>query len=114
MDLGTQVHDWSTEAADAFLNQKVALNTSIRKIASREKLNREKIARVVEEANKAVWLKLFPKMADKTFEFKVATVEEILKPAPDTVKVAAPMGRIRPAPAMAKVLSAFIQNYLRL
>lgn len=106
MDLGTQVQDWSTEAADAFLNQKVALNTSIKKIASREGLNREKIARVVEEANKAVWLKMFPKQADKTFEFKVATVEEILKPAPETVKVAAaPIGRIRPAPAMAKEAS---------
>jgi hypothetical protein len=103
VDIGTRVQDWATEAADAFLNQKVALNQSIRKIASREGLNREKVARVVEESNKAVWLKMFEKQSDKTFTFPVAELDEILTPAPATsVKVAAPMARIRPAPVMTK------------
>jgi hypothetical protein len=77
--LETQVLDWATEAADAFLNKKADLNSTIKGIADRESLNREKVARVVEEANKAVWLKMFPKQADKCFTFNVADVSKIVE-----------------------------------
>lgn len=76
--LETQVLDWATEAADAFLNKKADLSATIRVIADRESLNREKVARVVEEANRAVFLKMFPKQADKCFVFDVADVGKIV------------------------------------
>lgn len=94
-NIETQVHDWATEAADAYLNRKVELNTSIKKIAGRETLNREKIARVAEEANKQVFLKLFDKQADKTFTFPVADVEQIVVEEKPTVKVGT-FGRVTP------------------
>jgi hypothetical protein len=90
--LETQVLDWATEAADAFLNKKADLNASIRGIADREKLNREKVARVVEEANKAVFLKLFEKQADKCFTFDVADVGKIV--GGEKVASESPMGVI--------------------
>jgi len=109
-NIETQVQDWSTEAADAFLNRKVALNASIQKIASREGLNREKVARVVEETNKAVWLKMFDKQADKCFTFPVAEVDKILSSAPaEQIKVA--MARIRRlAPSTEKTAAELIHD----
>jgi len=88
-----KVLDWATEAADAFLNRQVGLNDTIRKIASREGLNREKVARVVEEANRAVFLKMFDKQADKTFTFDVAETGKVVagseaEPAADSVATA--------------------------
>lgn len=105
------VQDWSTEAADAFLNSGVPLNDSIRKIASRETLNREKVARVVEEANRQVWLKTFETAPDKCFSFKVADVAEIVpaKAAPEGVQ----MVRVTPAEKTGghvKTASQFLQE----
>jgi len=94
-NLETSVEDWATEAADGFLNKKIAMNTTIAKIASREGLNREKVARVVEEANKTVFLKMFDKTADKCFQFPVADTEQILKGAAPAGRS---MGRIEAAP----------------
>lgn len=90
--LETQVLDWATEAADAFLNKKADLNSTIKGIADRESLNREKVARVVEEANKTVFLKLFDKQADKCFTFDVADVGRIVPG--EKVASDAPMGVI--------------------
>lgn len=77
-NIETQVTDWATEAADGFLNRQIPLNDTIKKIASREKLNREKVARVVETANQSVFLRMFEKAADKCFTFKVASTDEIV------------------------------------
>jgi len=105
-NIETAVQDWATEAADGFLNSKVDLNTTIKKIASRERLNREKVARVVEEANKKVFLTMFPKQADKTFQFPLAEVSKIID-TPVTgggVKLGA-MARITPPPSQEKTAS---------
>jgi hypothetical protein len=105
-NIETAVQDWATEAADGFLNRKVDLNTTIKKIASRERLNREKVARVVEEANKKVFLTMFPKQADKTFQFPVADISKIIDtPIPGGgVKLGA-MARITPPPTQEKTAS---------
>jgi len=95
-NIETSVEDWATEAADGFLNHKIAMNSTISKIASREGLNREKVARVVEEANKTVFLKMFDKTADKCFNFPLADTDKILKGAAAPSRT---MGRIEAAPA---------------
>jgi hypothetical protein len=113
MDIATKVQDWASEASDAFTQQKVPLNDTIRKIASRESLNLDKIARVVEEANKMTFLRMFPKVADKRFTFPIAKIGEIVgeaKPDPAVVKVAE-MGRIRrPAPSLEKTATQKVEK----
>jgi len=86
-NIETRIQDFATEAADAFLNRSVDLNATIRKIASRESLNREKVARVVEEANRQVFLKVFDKQAgaDRTVTFPVADTSKIVDQAPAKV-----------------------------
>lgn len=95
-NIEASVRDWSIEAADAFLSGGTPLNDTIRKIASRESLNREKVARVVEAANQRVFLKTFDVAPDKCFSFKVADVAEVVPPtaAPAGVE----MARVTPAP----------------
>lgn len=106
-NIENQIQDYATEAADAFLNRSVDLNQTIRKIASREGLNREKLARVVEEANRNVFLKMFDKQAgeDRTVTFPVADIAKVVDQAPAKVASgAAAMVRVT-RPAMSKVAS---------
>lgn len=96
-NIEASVRDWSIEAADAFLSSGTPLNDSIRKIASRESLNREKVARVVEAANQRVFLRTFDVAPDKCFSFKVADVADIVPAAAPAEGVQ--MTRLTPAPA---------------
>lgn len=111
MSLETKVADWATEAADGFLNRGVGLNSTIKKIASRENLNREKVARIVEETNKAVFLKMFEKQADKCFTFDVADTDQIIPTsAVKEADVAIAVVRDAPAATMEKSAAALIQD----
>lgn len=111
MTMETKVADWATEAADGFLNSGVGLNTTIKKIASRENLNREKVARVVEESNKAVFLKMFEKQADKCFTFDVADTDKIIAPKPETrAKVAMAVVTAPAATPMAKTAADLLTD----
>ena len=95
------VSGWATEAADAFLKRQVPLNSSIGKIAEREHLNREKVARVVEEANRQVFLNRFPNEPDKRFTFAVADTDDIVGPS-KTAAAGVPVAMVRVSPAAAK------------
>lgn len=55
------------------------LSEAVAKIASEEDLNPHEVARLCEEANKETFSRLYKDSADKTFEFKVADAERVLK-----------------------------------
>ena len=50
---------YGREAAKAFVERNIALNTSIEKVAREYDLNKNQIARICEEANKETYLHLF-------------------------------------------------------
>lgn len=77
----TGLVDLATEATHEFLNNGVPLSDAVTKIAKREDLTPHEVHRVVEEANKAAYLAVRPKMAlegHPVFEFKLADRDEVL------------------------------------
>lgn len=67
-------------AADEYLGQnKTALNTTLKKIASQEGLTPFQIEYVASEANKEVWGKLFSMDKQASYDFPLADSKEILK-----------------------------------
>lgn len=67
----------AVEAVRRFLSDQVPLSQSIADIASRDSLNAEQIKRVVETVNQVAYLKMQQEASDQTFEFPLATVEDV-------------------------------------
>ncbi|WP_274932984.1 hypothetical protein, partial [Francisella tularensis] len=55
-----------------------SLSDGVAKVATRDSLNTEQISRVVEVVNQVAYLKFQQEASDKTFEFKVAEIPEVL------------------------------------
>lgn len=68
----------ASQAARAYLQEGVALDDAIAKIASAKDLSRVQIQRVVELANHETNEQLMKQAADKTFRFGVASVDGVL------------------------------------
>jgi hypothetical protein len=67
-------------AADEYLGQnKTPLNATLKKIASQESLTPFQIEYVAAESNKAVWGKLFSMDKQASYDFPLASSQEILK-----------------------------------
>lgn len=72
--------DWiAKNAAKILAESGHSLTEFVVKVARDENLNPHEVARVCEEANKDVFRRLYKDADDKTFEFKVADVNEALK-----------------------------------
>lgn len=72
--------DWiAKNAAKILAESGLDLTDLVVKVAHDENLNPHEVARVCEEANKDVFRRLYKDADDKTFEFKVADVNEALK-----------------------------------
>jgi len=59
------------------MSDQVPLSQSIAEIATRDSLNSEQIKRVIETVNQVAYLKLQQEAVDQTFEFPVATMEDV-------------------------------------
>lgn len=71
--------EWVSKNAEAILAESGKDLTEIAiKIAREENLNPHEVARLAEESNKEVFLRLYKGADDKTFEFKVADASRIL------------------------------------
>ena len=68
----------ASQASQAYLQQGIALDDAIAKIASARDLSRVQIQRVVELANHETNEQLMKKAEDKTFRFDVASVDGVL------------------------------------
>jgi len=76
----TNILDLATKAANDFLNAPhKSLNDTISKLAQDNDLTPEETGRVVEAANKEVYLSVFPTLKSKVFEYKLAEIDEITK-----------------------------------
>jgi len=74
-----KIEDIALKAASDYISQGVDLNTSLVKLSKFHQLSPEMIARVVERANRLVYLRLYKSNADKTFSFPLASTDYILK-----------------------------------
>lgn len=70
------IDDLALEAAERFVQTGRDLNEIIAEIALRNDLNTEQIRRVIERANRAVFLKLFTRKID---EFPIASFERVME-----------------------------------
>lgn len=71
---------WRSKNAEAILSEAGADLTKVcAKIAQDENLGPHEVARLCEEANRETFSRLYKDSEDKTFEFKVADADEILK-----------------------------------
>ena len=77
MSVSAQIEDLALQAATEYLSKGTQLNTSIAKLAQFNQLSQEKIARVVERANRIVYLRLYKGNEDKTFSFPLASTDYI-------------------------------------
>ncbi|MEM4668952.1 MAG: hypothetical protein QW650_00325 [Thermofilum sp.] len=68
--------DLALEACDRYLKTKEDLSKIIAEIAERENLTTEQIKRVIERANRAVFLKLFPQ---GVHEFPIASFDKVIE-----------------------------------
>jgi len=68
--------DLALEACDRYLKTKEDLSKVIAEIAERENLTTEQIKRVIERANRAVFLKLFPQ---GVHEFPIASFDKVIE-----------------------------------
>lgn len=67
----------AVESVRKYLSDKVPLSQSIADIASRDNLNPDQIKRVIETVNQVAYLKLQQEATDQTFEFPLATIEDV-------------------------------------
>ncbi len=88
MGIKERVEKWSDIAASKYAHESKCMDATIAAAAKKEDFNDEQIARVVQAANKKVFIKLFP----QKHEFDVASeegVKKMLNKQTDVVKKAA-------------------------
>jgi len=86
MDATARFLSFGVRAGRAHLNEGVALNDAVAKLASAEDLNQLQIQRVVEFANHTVNDALRAKAQDKTFRFDLASTDGVLAKLAETPK----------------------------
>lgn len=74
-----QIRDIAVKVIEDYINKQVPMNCSIAQRATDLELNPEQIKRVIEAANSIGYLKLLSMAQDRTFEFPVASYEEVMK-----------------------------------
>lgn len=67
----------AVEAVRKYMSDQVPLSQSVAEIATRDNLNSEQIKRVIETVNQVAYLKLQQETVDQTFEFPLATIEDV-------------------------------------
>lgn len=77
-----QLQTMAKRAAAKYVNDKVALNDSIKEFQKESSLNDEQVKRVVEMANTATFLHLFKLGYDKNVHFDVADANDLLSYEP--------------------------------
>lgn len=79
MDISPEyLRDSSVEVVRSYLKDKVPLTKTVLSIAIRDKLSSEQIKRVVETVNQVAYLKLLESAQDRTFEFPLASYDDIM------------------------------------
>lgn len=68
----------AVEVVKGYVVDGTSLSDGVAKVATRDSLNTEQISRVVEVVNQVAYLKFQQEASDKTFEFKVAEIPEVL------------------------------------
>jgi len=71
--------EWAHAASRSFISEGTPMNESISKVASANELSPVQIQRVCELANHHAYAEIFKKAEDKTFEFPLAKVEDIME-----------------------------------
>jgi hypothetical protein len=74
-----QIRDIAVRCVEGFLNEKTPLSVGLAKEASSNDLNLEQIKRACEVANTVTHLKLMQLSEDRTFEFPLCKVAEVMK-----------------------------------
>jgi hypothetical protein len=68
----------AVKVASEFLSQGVPLTNGVANVAEENLLNAEQIRRLIEVVNQVTYLKLLPTAPDRTFEFPLASFEDVL------------------------------------
>lgn len=72
------LRDAAVEAVRAYLSEKKPLTASVVALALRDNLTGEQIKRVIETVNQVAYLRLLESAEDRTFEFPLASYEDVM------------------------------------
>lgn len=73
-----QLKHMAVKVVSTFIVNKVPLSKSIAEMAEEKSLSSEQIKRLIEVSNQVAYLKLLEKASDRTFEFPLASVAEVM------------------------------------
>ena len=88
--------EWAKAASDAFLEEEVSMNDTIRSIAEDNQLTPVQVGQVCQQANNMVYERLFKTAEEKNFTFPLADSSKIIvaiqeEPSPEQAEAASSM-----------------------